>query len=55
MHIAFIQPQRLCILSLAAVALVGQQRNPHTTAADADAGAKIFRSHALRRMPRLER
>ena len=37
---------RLCLLLLAAVALPAQQRNPHTTPADADAGAKIFRSHS---------
>lgn len=36
---------RLCLLVLVVVALPAQQRNPHTTVADAAAGAAIFRSH----------
>jgi cytochrome c oxidase cbb3-type subunit III len=36
---------RLCLLSLAAVTLFAQERNPRATPADAAAGAKIFRSH----------
>ena len=36
---------RLCLLLLTAAALTAQPRNPHTTSADAAAGAKIFRSH----------
>jgi cytochrome c oxidase cbb3-type subunit III len=33
------------LLLLAAVSLPAQERNPRTTAADAEAGARIFRSH----------
>jgi cytochrome c oxidase cbb3-type subunit III len=36
---------RLSLLLLAAVVLTAQDRNPRTTPADAEAGARIFRSH----------
>ena len=40
------QRMRYCIVLLtAAVGVFGQMKNPHTTAADVAAGAKIFRLH----------